>query len=197
MAGRLHGPRGPRSGSPMNTEFPYTLSGGKPAPPHRGEFIEVLSRPIRLSYSEVFWAQQDPIPLPPQFVNRFAGKTVAFTGYEVDVVRKDPRQKGKFRSVPCYEVYNHHFAGIQGNASKLAYVGRQTFLEERDIMAHRHAPLWEPRERPEAEEDSNVPVFQMMVEGNGNEHRRTFKYIPKGYGQLIASWSHFAQTSCS
>eukprot|EP00949_MAST-11_sp_MAST-11-sp1_P003017 g3017.t1 len=178
---------------PMNTEFPYTISGGRAAPPHRGEFIEVFSRPIRTTYSEVFWAQQDPIPLPPAFVSKFADKTVAFTGYEVDVVRKDPDHPGQWRSVPCYEQYNHHFAvGIQGNASKMAYVGRQTYLDERDINAHRHAPLWEARERPDASDDSNVPVFQMMVEGNGNEHRRTFKYIPTGFGQLVASPVAFA-----
>jgi hypothetical protein len=179
--------------APMNTEFPYQLGGGRPAPPHRGSFIEVFSRPIRTTYSEVFWAQQAPIPLPEDFVRAFADKTVAFTGYEVDVVRKDPERQGQWRSVPCYEQYNHHFAvGIQGNASKMAYVGRQTYLNERDVNAHRHAPMWEARERPEASSDSNVPVFQMMVEGNGNEHRRTFKYIPTGFGQLIASPVAFA-----
>ena len=87
---------------PMNQQFPYTLAGGIPAPPHRGEFIEVFSRPIRTTYSEVFWAQQDPIPLPKEFVEKFDGQTVAFTGYEVDVVRKDSAT-GTWRSVPCYE----------------------------------------------------------------------------------------------
>ena len=179
--------------APMNGQFPYVLASGTEAPPHRGDFIEVFSRPIRTTYSEVFWAQQDPIPLPKDFVERFDGETVAFTGYEVDVVRKDDAT-GAWRSVPCYEQYNHHFAvGIQGRASKMAYVGRQTYLEDRDIMAHRHAPLWEARERPEAKaEDSITPVFQMMVEGNGNEHRRTFKYIPTGFGQMIASPVSFA-----
>ena len=94
---------------PMNNKFPYLLANGKLAPPHRGKFIEVLSRPIRTTYSEVFWTQQDPVPLPAQFVEKYAGKTVGFVGYEADVVRIN-QTSGKYASVPCYEQYNHHYA---------------------------------------------------------------------------------------
>ena len=147
--------------APMNTEFPYQLGGGRPAPPHRGSFIEVFSRPLRPPYSEVFWAQQAPIPLPEDFVRAFADKTVAFTGYEVDVVRKDPERQGQWRSVPCYEQYNHHFAvGIQGNASKMAYVGRQTYLNERDVNAHRHAPCGKPASAPRPAATATCPCFR-------------------------------------
>ena len=72
----------------MNTKFPYVLANGKLAPPHRGKFFEVMSRPIKTTYSEVYWTQQDPIPLPADFVKRYAGKTVGFVGYEADVIRR-------------------------------------------------------------------------------------------------------------
>ena len=90
------------------------------------------------------------------------------------------QSSGEYASVPCYEQYNHHYAvSLLGNASKLAFVGRQTYLDERDIMAHRHAPQWQAQMLPEADTNSTVPVMQMFVEGNGNEHRRTFKWMPK------------------
>jgi hypothetical protein len=177
---------------PMNSKFPYKLGNGKLAPPHRGKYIEVFSRPIKTTYSQVFWAQQDPVPLPAEFVEKYKGKTVGFVGYEVDVVRIN-ETSGKYASVPCFEQYNHHFAvSLLGNESKLAYVGRQTYLDERDIMAHRHAPKYQAQTLPGADPDSIVPVMQMMVEGNGNEHRRTFKWFPTGYAQFLESPTSFS-----
>ena len=177
---------------PMNKKFPYLLANGKLAPPHRGKFIELLSHPIRTTYSEVFWTQQDPVPLPAEFVEKYAGKTVGFVGYEADVVRIN-QTSGKYASVPCYEQYNHHYAvSLLGNESKMAFVGRQTYLDERDIMAHRHAPQWQAQTLPGADPNSIVPVMQMFVEGNGNEHRRTFKWMPKGYAQYLESPTSFS-----
>ena len=177
---------------PMNTRFPYLLANGDLAPPHRGNYIEVMSRPIRTTYSEVFWTQQDPVPLPAEFVKKYAGQTVGFVGYEADVVRMN-KTSGKYASVPCYEQYNHHYAvSLLGNESKMAFVGRQTYLDERDIMAHRHAPQWQAQTLPGADQDSTVPVMQMFVEGNGNEHRRTFKWMPKGFAQYLESPTSFS-----
>ena len=176
----------------MNTNFPYTIANGGMAPPHRGNYIEVMSRKISTAYAEVFWTQQDPVPLPASFVHKYAGKTVGFVGYEVDVVRMNKTSQ-QLQSVPCYEQYNHHFAvSLLGNQSKLAYVGRQTYLDERDIMAHRHAPKWQAQTLPGADPTSKVPVMQMFVEGNGNEHRRTFKWMPKGYAQYLESPTSFS-----
>ncbi len=192
----------PAPPAPMNARYPYQVgdarSGFRPAPPHRGEYIEVLSRPIRTAYGEVFWAQQQPVPLPADFVARFHGKTAAFVGYEADIFRNG--SDGTLKSVPCYEQYNHHFAvGLLGNGSKLAFVGRQPYLDERTVNAHRHAPLWEARDvgivgvDPGDDDDvSDVPTFQMFVEGNGNEYRRSFKYIPEGFAQLLYSPTDFA-----
>ena len=55
--------------TPMNTNFPYTIANGGMAPPHRGKYIEILSRKISTAYAEVFWTQQKPVPLPASFVH--------------------------------------------------------------------------------------------------------------------------------
>eukprot|EP01049_Picozoa_sp_SAG25_P019798 SAG25_NODE_6431_length_560_cov_0.880694_1_plen_139_part_10 len=57
---------------------------------HRGEFIEVYSPNISTHYSEVFWTMMPAVPLPADFVARFKGKAVSFTGYEADAVRQLP-----------------------------------------------------------------------------------------------------------
>merc|ERR1719272_1460062 len=57
---------------------------------HRGEYIDVYGFNISTHYSEVYWTMQPPIPLPAEFVARFAGKVVALTGYEVDSIRMLP-----------------------------------------------------------------------------------------------------------
>ena len=65
---------------------------------------------------------QPPIPLPADFVSRFAGKVVALTGYEADSVRTHP--DGTEESVPITQQYNHHHnAYFNGKATKLVDVG--------------------------------------------------------------------------
>lgn len=171
--------------------YGYTIANPLPnAPPmvHRGEFFDVLSQPMTTQYSEVYWTNQDPVPLPADFVERYKGKTVSIIGVEADVVRA--KGDGTYESVPCYEQYNHHYAAyLQGVDSALAYVGKRTYLEDYRVSpAHRHSPLYQPRSLPsDPTPNSTVPTAQIFVQGNGNEHRRSFKYLAKGFTQLIES----------
>ena len=52
------------------------------------EFFDVYLGPIETVYSQVWWKQFDPVPLPEDIVKRFAGKGIAIVGYETDSVRK-------------------------------------------------------------------------------------------------------------
>ena len=89
------------SGSTMNN-VTYLIA--NPATPNaaarsfRGEFFEVLGPATTTHYSEVFWAPQ-PVALPADIVARFDGKVIAFTGYEVDIVRTN----GEEEIVDCRE----------------------------------------------------------------------------------------------
>ena len=59
-------------------------------------------------YSWDAWHSQ-PVDLPAEIVSRFHGKTMAVTGYEVDIVRQ--AANGSEMHVACYELYNHHYSG--------------------------------------------------------------------------------------
>ena len=49
---------------------------------------------VRTRYSEVYWTRNTPINLPDELVQRFAGKVMAITGYEVDQVTHSGPQNG-------------------------------------------------------------------------------------------------------
>jgi len=91
---------------------PYTLSnysGGQHfvyGTGHRGSFIDVYSWNISTRYSEVYWTMQPAVPLPADFVARYAGRVVALTGMEYDAVRT--AADGTETSVPITHQYNHH-----------------------------------------------------------------------------------------
>ena len=57
------------------------------------EYFEVYSPPIKSQYAQVFWTLMEPVPLDPALVKRFANKTVAITGYEVDQVSASAQLK--------------------------------------------------------------------------------------------------------
>ena len=91
----------------MNGEYKIAnLPPGAPSPKHRGKFIEVYGDNITTHYSEVYWTVQPDVALPADFVSKYKGKVVAFTGYEVDALRQMP--DGTEKHVNLYESYNHH-----------------------------------------------------------------------------------------
>eukprot|EP01062_Namystynia_karyoxenos_P053991 TRINITY_DN4407_c0_g2_i1.p1 TRINITY_DN4407_c0_g2~~TRINITY_DN4407_c0_g2_i1.p1 ORF type:complete len:883 (+),score=253.05 TRINITY_DN4407_c0_g2_i1:102-2651(+) len=175
---------------PMNGEYPG-IANGLPGfkPKHRGEWFEVYAHEVTTRYSEVFWTAQPAIDLPPELVSRFAGRAISITGFEVDIVRVD-NATGKETSVPSYEWYNHHWCvTITGGDAQMVYVGPRTHLDGVQRRAIEvHPPEWEPRSVPTAAwSHSVVPTAQNFWQGNGNEHRKSFKHLPQGYGQMVES----------
>ena len=50
------------------------------------EYFDVWSPEIATHYAEVFWTDMGTHPIPPEIVRRFANKTMAIVGYEMDQV---------------------------------------------------------------------------------------------------------------
>jgi len=91
------------------------------------EYFDVWAPEIATHYGEVFWTDQGNLPIPDAIVKRFAGKTMAITGYEQDQVMVIPTgQPGvnpdKDVSVPINWAYNHHYmafmTGLTPNSRK-------------------------------------------------------------------------------
>ena len=78
---------------------PYSISNGAPASKgkktYSTSFEENAGAPVehfdvygevRTKYSQVYWTRNTPINLPKSLIERFKGKTMAITGYEIDQV---------------------------------------------------------------------------------------------------------------
>lgn len=176
---------------PQNTPTPmnaveYKIS--NPAAPNvrpafHGESFEIYGPWIKTRYSEVHWSSA-PIDLPQEIVERFDGRVMAITGFESDVVRQSA--DGSEEIVPCYEQYNHHYSSyMHGKRATLIKASQEILPEETpsNLKAdshYVHLPKFDV-------EDGQFPAIQVFSEGNGNEHRASFKGAPHGYAQLIES----------
>ena len=49
---------------------------------------------VRTKYSQVYWTRNTPINLPKSLIERFKGKTMAITGYEIDQVTHTGKEAG-------------------------------------------------------------------------------------------------------
>mmetsp|Transcript_39782 Transcript_39782/g.92029 ORF Transcript_39782/g.92029 Transcript_39782/m.92029 type:complete len:894 (-) Transcript_39782:67-2748(-) len=155
------------------------------------EFFDVWAPEIATHYGEVFWTDQGNLPLPEDIVNRFKGKAMAITGYEMDQVMVDPvGQPGQHPerdvSVPINWAYNHHYmAWMTGSHSELKKVP----ASPGDPMAHGATTKWIAIDRFSAASraDPTIPTSQMFSEGNGGESRKSFHGYPSGYAQIIDS----------
>jgi|EP00945_MAST-04E_sp_MAST-4E-sp1_P004816 hypothetical protein len=161
-----------------------------------GEYFEVLGPESTSKYGEVTWHSQ-PVDLPKGIVSRFDGKVMAVTGMEVDIVRTVEGANGEPKEVSAvsYELYNHHYSGWM--YGKHASPSKQTGSDDNPFasdgsgnggkgkpMAHgMPLPVWEV----EKDGDTDFPDIQAFSEGNGNEHRGSYKGYAKGFAQLIKS----------
>ena len=157
---------------------------------HRGKFFDMLAPPITTHYSEVFWTAQPAMDLPAHIVQEFAGRAISFTGFEVDIVEVFPNgtEVPDVPSIPSYEVYNHHYcATVRGEKAKMVYVGKGTAkkngVKRRAIEVN--PAEWEPRAVEGPSANWTVPTAQNFWQGNGGEHRMSFKHFPEGSGQLV------------
>ena len=180
--------KGP-SGPIVNMNGDYLISNPDPLAPNPWsgdyskfddiEFFEVYSPPISTKYSEVFWTMMDPVPLGPELVARFAGKTMAVVGYETDQVM---RTDGGDVPVPITWAYNHHYcAYLSGAYSEMQEV---TGGEIGELgMANHGAPsAFMTIKRDDVVDPTpmaGVPTSQFISEGNGGEFRKSYHGYPR------------------
>ena len=134
---------------------------------------------------------QPSIPLPADFVAKFDGKPVAFTGYEADQVRT--LADGTEEHVPLYDAYNHHHnAYLYGKATELVDfgpAGSKTMPGHGGMKAR-----WEPRDRPLTSAQKKAQLkpseFQQaawIVDGNGGEYRMSLHGTAHGSAMIVQS----------
>ena len=157
---------------------------------------------VQTMYSQVYWTRNNPINLPPDLVERFKGKTMAITGYEIDQVTHSGPQLGSTsdktnglggfscypdcedsdKSVPIYNAYNHHyFSWLVGSDSE---------------MYEREDPLFMPNPtttgfRTKEGTTHGFPTNIVFKENPGGEYRKSYHGYPNGYAQLIHSPSQW------
>jgi len=150
---------------------------------------------VRTKYSQVYWNQNAPIVLPPAIIERFKGKVMVITGYEVDQVTHSAPENSSSRgdylggfscypdcsetdkSVPIYNAYNHHYFGWLVNAD--------TELYELDKVTSFPNPTRTGiRDLPHS---YNYPTNIVFKENPGGEFRKSYHGYPSGYGQFIYS----------
>jgi len=147
------------------------------------EYFDVYSPTITSHYAQVWWTMMDPVALDPALVKRFANKTMAIVGYEVDQVFEGDV------SVPLYWAYNHHYeAYLLGAHAKLEEVDGTSM----DNMGLNHGATQFYLQAPsKPSNDMGIPDVQYFSEGNGGEYRKSFHGYPRGYAQLLYSPTTF------
>ena len=154
------------------------------------EYFDVWGPEIATHYAEVFWTDQGYNPLPEHIVKRFANKTMAITGYEMDQVMVRPVGHPGVNasadvSVPINWAYNHHYMmWVTGAGATMERVA----ADPDDVSAHGAPTKWQAVELPGAQADSHgMPTSQWFSEGNGGESRKSFHGYPDGFAQLLHS----------
>ena len=142
----------------------------------------MVTSPLNLRYGQVHNSFMPIVPFPPEIVQRFKGRVMAITGYENQQSRIDNKTGEEF-SVPCSDLYNHHWnLYLNGAAAGEMSPAELQLEKERHSFNGGRAP--KPDFGPRA---GSPPIRQVLSEGNGNEHRGSFHGVPKGYAQLLHS----------
>lgn len=158
---------------------------------YKAEYFDVYSPTLKSRYSEVIWRGYDKIPLPEETVQRFANKTMAIVGYEVDQVRID--ENGNEVPVPITHAYNHHYIAWIKNSQAGEMVKQKLTKEQMDN--HNHGMMTHGSDEyltfQAFDKNKNYTVetqpSQIFSEGNGGEMRLSYHGYPKGYAQLVHS----------
>ena len=162
-------------------EFPGTAFADFPG---GVEYFEVYHGPITTRYSQVWWTSTSN-PIPDDVVKRFANKTMAIVGLEMDQVRKTPQ--GDVR-VPITMAYNHHHdTAVVGSGTHLEEVSRDAAMAShgREYIRLSHNRAWVPVEHAPAPD--GVPTSAMFSDGNGGEYRKSYHAYAPPYVQLVHS----------
>eukprot|EP00036_Acanthoecidae_sp_10tr_P009085 CAMPEP_0182915416 /NCGR_PEP_ID=MMETSP0105_2-20130417/316_1 /TAXON_ID=81532 ORGANISM="Acanthoeca-like sp., Strain 10tr" /NCGR_SAMPLE_ID=MMETSP0105_2 /ASSEMBLY_ACC=CAM_ASM_000205 /LENGTH=863 /DNA_ID=CAMNT_0025052283 /DNA_START=14 /DNA_END=2605 /DNA_ORIENTATION=- len=162
------------------------------------EFFDVYGE-VQTQYSQVYWTRNLPINLPPELIERFDGKVMAITGYEVDqvthVLTPEERNRstttdtnlGGFacypacsesdKSVPMYNAYNHHYFGWLTGKDAEVY----------DLETPRKLPNPTRTGIRDKANTHGFPTNIVFKENPGGEYRKSYHGYPSGFAQLLHS----------
>ena len=156
---------------------------------------------VQTMYSQVYWTRNSPIKLPAELVERFKGRVMAITGYEVDQVTHPGPQLGTTstsrglggfscypdcekgdKSVPIYNAYNHHyFSWLTGADSEMYELDDPLFLPNPTTTGF----------RTKNDTEHSFPTNIVFKENPGGEFRKSYHGYPSGFAQLIHSPSQW------
>ena len=187
----------------MNVGSKYMFDNPNPAAPRQFDtdfasrpastkYFELYAGPIETRYGEVFWSGLPKVPLPPDVIARYAGKTIAIVGYEEDqVVKAEDAGTDEDVPVPITAVYNHHYVawlkGANAEMIELDEDNADTSIAGHPLKMHAYA-LNDPNP------SSLIPTSQFFSEGNGGESRKSYHGYPPGMAQLLDSPEYFIMT---
>ena len=145
-----------------------------------GEYFDMYAE-VQTRYSQVYWTRSPDIALPKDIIERFEGKVMAITGYEVDQVMKTPDGD---KSVPIYNAYNHHYFGwLMGDHSEMFKL---------DAPKEGQNPtMWDIRDTEDKPVNQSFPTNIVFKENPGGEYRKSYHGYPHGYAQLLHSPKKF------
>ncbi len=190
------------TGKNMNGGDPYIIANGLPSSgggpqfdtdfgTKNAEYFDVYAGPISTRYGEVFWQGLPAVPLPDAIVKRFANKTMAIVGYEMDQVIKAGANNNNTEdvSVPINYAYNHHYVSwLRGAAATMVDLDGT----REDVTGH--PLLMQSYAIDDPNPSSVIPTSQFFSEGNGGESRKSYHGYPRGVAQLIDSPEEFVIT---
>lgn len=158
--------------------------------PYRGQSFEVLSRPVKLGYGQVFNTVQEPIPLPADLVDTFAKGRFAVTGYKSEVVKMD-EEGNSLGSAALFDCYLHHYGSFLAKKDDLqlfytnvqaagvslsAAYGRAPAV---NAMSHNLAAMYKLHTGGKAKGSA------VAGGGSGAEARGTVHAYPAPYGLIL------------
>jgi hypothetical protein len=122
------------------------------------------------------------VPFPKEFLEKYANKSVAIVGWEIDQVRYDA--DGTEHSVPISATYNHHYnAQVSGGQAKFEKVWLDgpddPRLEKLRKRSHGHVNLDQPHYMLTGD-DGNKGSGTFMASANGGEYRRSYHGFAPG-----------------
>eukprot|EP00948_MAST-09A_sp_MAST-9A-sp1_P000688 g688.t1 len=169
--------------------------------PRGVEYFDVYSPLISQFYSQVFWKGLDPVDLPKNIVERYAGKGMAVVGFEMDQVRRVSNGTALIDiPVPINVAYNHHFeSNMIGSKSKLELLkfkgpNDPRLAELSSRMGHGLPSKKEHWVVTDLAPENPIPTHQAFGGANGGEYRKSFHGYAPGYVQVIDSPTQFQIT---
>jgi hypothetical protein len=212
-------------GKDVDTKFPKRYQDFPKGEEIEGiEYFDMYSPLFSQLYSQVWWSGLEPTPFPQDVIERYAGRGMVITGFEMDQVRRpkgcECPQGGACNEnrtecadtdipLPLTCAYNHHFessiAGGNSRFEKVQFTGEDDprllgLLEERatsGMGGHglpSHEEHWMVIEDEEEKAAGGLPTKSSLGAGNGGEYRKSFHGYAPSYGQVIGSPHTFQLT---